>query len=130
MFAYCNNNVVNLADSGGTRSQMCIDDQFNAMRMPWQDGPTGGKSAYSLIVYPPNPNPWITPVELINDAIASKKIVSGAINVFTGVAILLIPDPIPVADEVKAVAKVGKGLVQIISGLLKLVGVNTSLGGI
>ena len=59
MFAYCNNNVVNLADSGGTRSQMCIDDQFNAMRMPWQDSPIGGKSAYSLIQSSGPENPWI-----------------------------------------------------------------------
>ena len=60
MFAYCNNNPVCLEDSNGGRSQTCIDNEQNVMKMPWSDGNIGGKSAYSLIISPPNPNPWVT----------------------------------------------------------------------
>jgi len=62
MFAYCGNNPLCSRDASGSRSQVCIDDEQNLMRMPWSDGNIGGKSAYSLIRSPRNPNPWITPM--------------------------------------------------------------------
>ena len=73
MFAYCGNNPGIRSDSGGSISQVCLDDQFNEMSMPWQDGPLGGGSGYtpySSSRFSGPANPWIT--QMIYDYITNS----------------------------------------------------------
>ena len=126
MFAYCRNNPVRFIDSDGYRPF-----EASAIIIPVYVGQNQSSYTSSRICIPDAKqfDTWlemaittygfirdVTSYDLVQDIIGVGKAGSGAIQMIAGYATLLVPDPIPIVDEAKAVWDVVYGFIKLVTG--------------